>query len=91
MKLLAPKNIIICTEASHKTESGIEQFNGSKKPETGIVYAVGSEKELGDLPIDLKPGDEIVFRKYTDNNIMVRGVSYNFIRFEDLVGKVVQE
>jgi co-chaperonin GroES (HSP10) len=87
MKLIPSKEILICTNpAETKSKSGliISSDEKSKKPEIGIIYAIG----IGDLPLPVEVGDKIVFRRYSDNRIFVDGVEYNSIGFKDIVGVI---
>lgn len=85
MKILAAKNVVVCINAkSHKTKSGIELPNTENKPETGEVIVVGS----GTPPIAVKVGDTIVFRKYTDNRVILEGIDHNFVQFKDILGVI---
>ena len=87
MELIAAKEVIICKNlVGSTTKSGIVVMDDEKsKPELGVVMVIGS----GELPsIDLKIGDTVVFRKYTDNRIFIDGEELNFIKFEDILGVV---
>ena len=87
MKILPAKEIVICVEAEQKTSSGLDLGEAEKdkdKPTVGTVYAIGE----GKLPLDVKVGDTVVFRHYTENRVFLDTVMYNFIRFEDIVGVV---
>lgn len=90
MKITPSKKFIICTNPSEsKSKSGliISDPEKGKKPELGVVYAIGE----GKVPMDIKVGDRIVFRRYADNRISIDGQEYNFISFKDIVGVVSQE
>lgn len=86
MKILPSKNIIICLKVPpEKTKSGLILHEDEKaRSEVGIVYAIGA----GKLPMSIKIGDKIVYRKYTDNKVSIAGDEYNFIEFKDITGKV---
>ena len=74
--------VVICEAEASTTETGLELAQGEeKKPELGKVVAIG----IGKKPVVFEIGDTIVFRRYADNRILVRGKEYNFIRFEDIV------
>lgn len=89
MKILPSKKIIICTKPSNEISSGIivSASENDKEPELGIVYAIGE----GNLPLDVKIGDVIVFRRYTDNKILIETEEFNFISFKDIVGVVKKD
>ena len=86
MKIKASKEVVVCENpAESKTKTGLLYASDEKnKPELGVIYDIGS----GKLPIEMKVGDTIVFRRYADNRIFIEGREYNFIRFEDIVGVI---
>ena len=62
-----------------------------EKPQEAEVIAVGAGKlnEKGvRIPIDVKPGDRILFGKYTGNDIMIDDKEYLILREEDILAKV---
>ena len=66
--------------SEERTKSGIVLPDTAKeKPQEGEVIAVGSGKilETGQrVPIDLKPGDKILFSKYAGNEVKIDDVEY---------------
>ena len=86
MKLRPAAKTIICTPVKvERTKSGlIIVADEREKPEIGVVYAIGS----GKLPVPLKVGDHVVYRKYSDNKVTIETSEFNFIRFEDVVAKL---
>jgi len=60
-----------------------------EKPQEGEVIAVGAGKfEKGKrIPLDVKPGDRILFGKYTGNDITLEGQEYLILREEDILAK----
>ena len=62
-----------------------------EKPQEAEVIAVSAGKlnEKGvRIPIDVKPGDRILFGKYTGNDIMIDDKEYLILREEDILAKV---
>lgn len=62
-----------------------------EKPQEAEVIAVGAGKlnEKGvRIPIDVKPGDRILFGKYTGNDIMIDGKEYLILCEEDILARV---
>ena len=61
-----------------------------EKPQEGEVMAVGAGKiEKGKrVPLDVKPGDRILFGKYTGNDIMIDDQEYLILREEEILAKV---
>lgn len=87
MKILPSKRTIICTEIKDKTTSSglmLPEGEKGKESELGVVYAIGE----GKLPMDIKVGDTIVFRRYTENKVFIESERFNFIDFKDIVGVV---
>jgi len=75
-----------------KTKGGIVLPETAKeKPQEGEVIAVGSGKilETGQrVPIDLKPGDRILFSKYAGNEVKIDDVEYLIMREADILGVI---
>lgn len=62
-----------------------------EKPQEGEVIAVGAGKlnEKGArIPLDVKPGDRILFGKYTGNDITIDEQEYLILREEEILAKV---
>ena len=60
-----------------------------EKPQQGKVIAVGSGKIKDDgtrIPMDVKPGDLILFGKYSGQEIKLDGVEYLIVREEEVLG-----
>jgi chaperonin GroES len=60
-----------------------------EKPQEGEVVAVGKGKRLEDgklVPLDLKPGDRILFGKYSGNDIKIDGEEYLIMREDEILG-----
>ena len=78
--------------SEEKTKGGIVLPDTAKeKPQEGEVIAVGSGKllETGQrVPIDLKPGDKILFSKYAGNEIKINDVEYLIMRESDILGAI---
>ena len=59
-----------------------------EKPQEGEVVAVGKGKRLEDgkvIPLDVKPGDRILFGKYSGTDIKVDGVEHLILREDDIL------
>ena len=66
---------------SATTKSGIvlPQTIEKERPEQGEVLAVGEGRILDNgnrLPVSVKPGQKIIFKKYTLDEIKIDGVEY---------------
>ncbi len=78
--------------SEERTKGGIVLPDTAKeKPQEGEVVAVGSGKilETGQrVPIDLKPGDRILFSKYAGNEVKIDDVEYLIMRKADILGVI---
>ena len=81
-------------EAEEKTAGGILLPDAAKeKPSRGVVVAVGPGKRLDDgsrAKMDVVVGDEVLFGRYSGNEVKVSGGEYVIMRESDLLGKVVK-
>lgn len=77
-------------EEEEKTRGGlIIPETAKEKPQEGEVLAVGKGKIKEDgkvLPMDVKPGDRILFGKYSGSDIVLDGEEYLIMREEDVLG-----
>jgi chaperonin GroES len=81
-----------------RLEEGEQQIGGiiipdtaKEKPQQGEVKAIGSGKllENGDrVPIDVKPGDRIIFGKYSGSEIKIEGEEYLIVREDEILAIV---
>ncbi len=78
--------------SEERTKGGIVLPDTAKeKPQEGEVVAVGSGKilETGQrVPIDLKPGERILFSKYAGNEVKIDDVEYLIMREADILGVI---
>ncbi|HOV81031.1 MAG TPA: co-chaperone GroES [Bacillota bacterium] len=78
--------------SEERTKGGIVLPDTAKeKPQEGEVIAVGSGKLLDNgqrVPIDLKPGDKILFSKYAGNEVKIDDVEYLIMRESDILGVI---
>ena len=77
-------------EEERTTASGIViPDSAAEKPDTGEVIAIGTGKVLDDGKIralDVKPGDKIIFGKYSGQTVKVDGEELLIMREEDIMG-----
>ncbi len=61
-----------------------------EKSQEGEVIAVGSGKvEKGErIPLDVKPGDRILFGKYSGTDIKIEDQEYLILREEEILAKL---
>jgi chaperonin GroES len=61
-----------------------------EKPQEGEVVAVGAgRREKGELiPLDVKPGDRVLFGKYSGTEIKLDDQEYLILREEEILAKI---
>jgi chaperonin GroES len=76
-------------ESQEKTKGGIIIPDSAKeKPIEGEVVAVGNGKimENGKIrPLDVKPGDRILFGKYSGSDVRIEGEEHLIVREEEIL------
>src|SRR5579884_2959036 len=63
--------------------------SAKEKPQEGEVVAVGKGKRTEDgklVALDVKPGDRILFGKYSGNDIKLDGEEYLIMREDEVLG-----
>ena len=95
LKPLGDRVLVKCSdEAEEKTAAGIIIPDTAKeKPQRGKVIAVGQGtlKEDGTrAPLDVKEGDDILFGKYSGNEIKIDGQEYLIMHESDILGVLVK-
>jgi len=79
-------------EEEEKTKGGIIIPDTAKeKPQMGKVIAAGNGKKTEDgkiVPLDVKPGDKILFSKYAGTEVKVEGDELLIMREDDILGIV---
>ncbi|MCS6891894.1 MAG: co-chaperone GroES [Rhodovarius sp.] len=82
-------------EAEEKTRGGIIIPDTAKeKPQEGRVLAVGpgTLNEKGELrPLDVKPGDRILFGKWSGTEVKIDGKDLLIMKESDIMGILVEE
>ncbi|MCX7927702.1 MAG: co-chaperone GroES [Candidatus Omnitrophica bacterium] len=86
---LADRILVKPLEAEERTKGGIILPDTAKeKPQEGKVIAVGKGKVLEDgkiQPLEVKPGDRILYGKYAGTEIKIDGEEHLIIREEDVL------
>lgn len=94
LKPLADRVLIKVVEAEEKTKGGILlPDTAQKKSQRGEVLAVGPGKvaENGTrIPLDLKPGDKVLFAKYAGTDIEDNNEQFLLIAERDVLA-VIEE
>ncbi|MBK9519062.1 MAG: co-chaperone GroES [Anaeromyxobacter sp.] len=89
---LQDRVIVKRLEEEQKTKGGIIIPDTAKeKPIEGKVIAVGNGKVQEDgkvRPLDVKPGDTVLFSKYAGTEIKIDGVEHLMMREEDILGVI---
>jgi chaperonin GroES len=64
--------------------------SAKEKPQEGEVIAVGNgRREKGELiPLDVKPGDRILFGKYSGNDITIDDEEYMIMKEDEILAKI---
>ena len=79
-------------EQEERTAGGIIIPDTAKeKPLEGTVVAVGNGKVLEDgkvRPMDIKPGDTILFSKYAGTEVKIEGEDHLILTDEDVLGVI---
>jgi chaperonin GroES len=77
-------------EEQETTRNGIViPDSAQEKPQQGEVLAVGHGKRLDDgslAALDVKPGDRVLFGKYSGSETKVAGTEYLIMREDDVLG-----
>ena len=75
-----------------KTKSGLYLPDAAQeKPQEGKVIAIGSGKTLKNgkvVPLSVKPGDRIIFGKYSGSEIKLDDKEYVFLQEDDILAIV---
>ena len=83
-KVLAGKVLVKPHEAEEKTASGIIIPDSAKeKPRQGKVVLVGAAKK--DEPMEVKEGDEVLYGKYSGQELIINDEEYLLISQSDIL------
>ncbi|MEK7594213.1 MAG: co-chaperone GroES [Patescibacteria group bacterium] len=75
--------VAIGEEAKSKTASGLYlPDNAQEKPKTAKVVAVGKEAK------QIKVGDRIIYKSYSNTDVKVEGEDYILVKEEDVLATV---
>ena len=77
-------------EEAEQVQGGIVIPDTAKeKPQQAEVKAVGNGKLLENgerVPLDVKPGDRILFGKYSGSEVKIEGEEYLILREDEILG-----
>ena len=81
-------------EEETKTAGGLFIPDAAKeRPLEGNVISVGAGKRLEDgtlIELDVKPGDRVLFGKYSGTEIKVDGIDHIILREDEVLGVIEQ-
>ena len=92
LRPLHDRIIVQRLEDAQRTGAIVIPDSAKEKPLQGKVLAAGLGKSKDDgtrLPLDVKPGDTILFGKYAGQEVSVDGVDYLIMKEDDVLA--VQE
>ncbi len=78
-------------EGEQKSGAIIIPDTAREKPQRGEVIAAGSGKVTDDgkrVPLDVKPGDQILFGKYTSQEVKLDGQEYLIMREDEVLAVI---
>lgn len=83
-KILAGKVLVRPNDAEEKTASGIIIPDSAKeKPQQGTVALAGAAKK--DEIMEVKPGDVVLYGKYSGQELSIDGVDYLLMAQSDVL------
>lgn len=90
IKPLSDHILIEPLKAENKTKTGIllPETAERERPEQGRVIAVGPGKRTSSgkiIPMNVKPGQKVLFTKYGPNEIKINDKEYLIAREEDIL------
>ncbi len=90
IKPLSDHILIEPMKEEEETETGIllPQTAEKEKPGQGKVIATGPGRKTGSgkiIPLEVKPGDKVLFTKYGPNEIKVENKNYLIAKQEDVL------
>ncbi len=95
LKPLGDRVVVEHVEQADKTAGGVFLPDTAKeKPQEGRVLAVGTGRTLDNgtkLAMDVKPGDKVIYSKYSGSEIKVDGKEYLIISEKDVLAVFTDE
>jgi len=90
IKPLSDHILIEPIKEEEKTKAGIllPETAEKEKPEQGRVLAVGPGRKTNEgkiIPLEVKPGQKVLFTKYGPSEIKIEGKEYLIAREEDIL------
>jgi chaperonin GroES len=95
LKPLGDRVVVEHVEQSDRSAGGVFLPDTAKeKPQEGRVLAVGTGRTLDNgtkLPMDVKPGDKVIYSKYSGSEIKIDGKEYLIISEKDVLAVFTDE
>ena len=92
LKPIGDRVIVQRLGSAEKSRGGLYlPDSAQEKPQEGKVIAVGSGRTLKNgkvVPLSVKPGDKIIFGKYSGSEIKVDDKEYVFLNEDDILAIV---
>ena len=92
LRPLGDRVLVKAIEKKDEIRSGlIIPDTAKEKPQEGEIIAAGKGKIAEDgklIPMDVKPGDKILYGKYSGTEIKVEGQEYLIMHQDDILGIV---
>jgi chaperonin GroES len=91
LRPLGDKLVVKVKEEEAKTSSGIVlPDSAQEKPQQGEVIAVGSGEVIDGkkVPLDVHVGDQVIYSKYSGNEVKVEGEQFLIIKQSDVLAIV---
>lgn len=89
VKPLEDRVVVKPNTEEERTKGGIVLPDTAKeRPQEGEVVAAGPGKLLENgqrAPMDVKPGDKVIFAKYGGTEVKIDGVDYMILRQSDIL------
>jgi chaperonin GroES len=88
LRPLHDRIIVQRLEESQRIGAIVIPDSAKEKPQHGKVLAAGLGRSTDDgtrLPLDVKPGDTILFGKYAGQEVSVDGVDYLIMKEDDVL------
>lgn len=83
---LGTRVVVKAEEQEGKTASGLYIPETAKeKPQSGLVMAVGDSED-----VKLKPGDKVLFAKYTGTEFKLDGQDYLLMECNDVLARLLE-
>ena len=92
LRPLGDRVLVKAIEKGQEVRGGlIIPDTAKEKPQEGEIIAAGKGKVAEDgklIPMDVKPGDKILYGKYSGTEIKIEGQEYLIMHQDDILGIV---